>query len=108
MEYQLLEILGKMRYHMSGRVDYVIAHMGLGFSDGDLIVIPDGCLDFNCTVVEDDDHYWITTENGTHINDFKKENVTWEEGKGYIIIEKVSEINWRIKGVKRGIEELLL
>jgi len=113
MEYQVVEILGIIKYKMSQDEVYILSKGGLGFREGQIAYLEDFKSQSECEVVEIKEgfetFYKVQTKEGKiDVDSYNKKNVVWCPGKKYIVIFKMSDDMWTIKGIDLGLKELLI
>ena len=115
MEYQVVEILGIMKYKMSQDEVYILAKGGLGFREGQTAYLEHFESQPECEVevVETKEgfetFYKVQTKVGKiDVDSYNKRHVVWCPGKKYIVMFKISDDMWTIKGVDLGLKELLI
>ena len=113
MEYQVVEILGTMRYKMSQEEVYILAKGGLGFREGQTAYLENFESQPECEVVEEKEgfetFYKVRTKEGRiDVSSYNKRHVVWYPGRRYIVMFKMSDDMWTIKGVDLGLKELLI
>lgn len=113
MEYQVVEILGTMKYKMSQDEVYILAKGGLCFREGQIAYLEHFESQPECEVVETKEGFETfykvrTKEDKIDVDSYNKKHVVWHPGKKYIVMLKMSDDMWTIKGVDLGLMELLI